>query len=126
MKILTPKNVATPRGPYVHGMIVDPGKTWLSISGQVGIRPDGTIPEGIVEQTRTVWANLAEVLKEGGMGIPNIVKMTSFLTSTDFIGDYNRIRAESLGDFKPTSTLLVVAGLASPELLVEVEVLAAK
>jgi len=126
MKILNPKTVAAPGGPYVHGMLVDPGKTWLSVSGQVGTRPDGTIAEGIVEQTRTAWTNLTEVLKEGGMEITDIVKVTSFLTSADYIPDYGAARAEFLGDFKPTSTLLVVSALALPELLVEVEVLAAK
>ena len=126
MKILTPKTVAAPGGPYVHGMIVEPGRTWLSVSGQVGTRPDGTVAEGIVEQTRVAWTNLTEVLKEGGMEISDIVKVTSFLTSPDFIPDYGKTRAEFLGDFKPTSTLLVVAGLATPQLLVEVEVLAAK
>ncbi|MEJ8572315.1 RidA family protein [Microbaculum marinum] len=126
MKILSPKTVAAPGGPYVHGMIIDPGRTWLSVSGQVGTKPDGSVAEGIVEQTRTAWTNLTEILKEGGMEIRDIVKVTSFLTSADFIGDYGRTRAEFLGDFRPTSTLLVVAGLASPEFLVEVEVLAAR
>lgn len=126
MKILAPKTVAKPAGPYVHGMVIDPGRSWLSVSGQVGIRPDGSIAEGIVEQTRVAWTNLTEVLKEGGMEITDIVKVTSFLTSADFIADYGRTRAGFLGDFRPTSTLLVVAGLASPQLLMEVEALAVK
>jgi 2-iminobutanoate/2-iminopropanoate deaminase len=126
MRILSPKSVAVPRGPYVHGMLLDPGKTWLSISGQVGIASDGTIPEGIAEQTRVAWTNLVEVLREGGMDVGNIVKITSFLVSSDDFGEYGRVRAAFLGDHRPTSTLLVIAGLASPELLIEVEALAAK
>ena len=126
MKILNPRTVAPPGGPYVHGLLVDPGKTWLFVSGQVGIRADGSFAEGLVEQTRVIWTKLTDILNEGGMGVGNIVKMTSYLTSTAFTDEYRRMRFEFLGDCRPTSTALVVAGLAYPELLVEVDVIAAK
>ena len=125
-KTLHSDNLNTPRGPYVHGLLLDPGRTLLFVAGQVGIRADDHIGCDITEQSKIVWDNILEVLRLGGMSVTDIVKMTSFLTSPDYIGDYGRVRAGFIGDHRPTSTLLIVAGLASPELLVEVEVIAAK
>lgn len=126
MKTLHSDKLNTPRGPYVHGLLLEPNQRLLYVSGQVGIRPDGSTGNGIAEQSQIVWENLSEVLRLGGMKIADIVKMTSFVTSRDFVVDYGRVRMSFLGDHRPTSTLLIVAGLASPDLLVEVEVVAAK
>lgn len=125
-KALHSDKLNTPRGPYVHGLLLDPGQRLLYVSGQVGIRPDGATGNGIVEQSQIVWENIAEVLRLGGMSVADIIKMTSFVTSRDFVADYGRVRLGFLGDHRPTSTLLIVAGLAGPDLLVEVEVIAAK
>jgi 2-iminobutanoate/2-iminopropanoate deaminase len=125
-KALHSENLNTPRGPYVHGLLLDNPKQLLFVAGQVGIRADGVTGKGIVEQTEIVWQNILEVLRLGGMGVTDIVKVTSFLTSPDYIKDYGAKRLEFLGDHRPTSTLLVVAGLASPDLIVEVEVVAAR
>lgn len=125
-KVLHSDNLNTPRGPYVHGLLLDPGQRLLYVSGQVGIRPDGVTGRGIVDQSQIVWQNICEVLRLGGMSVIDIVKMTSFVTSQDFVADYGRVRMTFLGEHRPTSTLLIVAGLASPDLLVEVEVVAAR
>jgi 2-iminobutanoate/2-iminopropanoate deaminase len=125
-KRLHSDKLSTPRAPYVHGLLLEPGQRLLFVSGQVGWRADGTVGKGIAEQSRIAWENIAEVLRLGGMGFNDIVKMTSFLTSPDYIKDYGAVRTSLIGDNRPTSTLLIVAGLASPDLLVEVEVIAAK
>jgi len=57
--------------------------------------------------------------------VSDVVKITHFLTNPTDIQTYNAIREEFLGENRPTSTLLVVAGLAAPNLLVEVEMIAA-
>jgi enamine deaminase RidA (YjgF/YER057c/UK114 family) len=54
-----------------------------------------------------------------------VVKVNHFLTDPAQIPAYNAIREEYLGENRPASTLLIVAGLASPNLLVEVEMIAA-
>jgi 2-iminobutanoate/2-iminopropanoate deaminase len=125
-KALHSERLHIPRGPYVHGLLLDPGQQLLLISGQIGRKPDDTSGKGIVEQSRIAWDNISEVLRLAGMGVSNIVKVTSFLTSPDYIKDYSAVRLSYLGEHRPTATLLVVAGLAAPDLLVEVEVLAAR
>jgi enamine deaminase RidA (YjgF/YER057c/UK114 family) len=55
------------------------------------------------------------------------VKFTTYLTDARFIGEYREARSKIIGDdVQPTSTLLIVAGLAAPQFLVEIEAWAAK
>ena len=55
----------------------------------------------------------------------DVVKITHFLTDAANLPAYNEVRAKYLGEERPASTLLIVAGLARPDLLVEVEMVAA-
>jgi len=73
-----------------------------------------------------VWQNILAVLAEGGMGVQDLVKVTSFLTRKEDYAKFGPVRARYLGEHRPASTLLVVSALARPEFLVEVEAVAAK
>jgi enamine deaminase RidA (YjgF/YER057c/UK114 family) len=67
------------------------------------------------------WDNLVEVLKEGGMGIADLVKVTTYVTVPGSAALARRIRQRKLGQHAPAATYLEVAGLASPEFLFEVD-----
>jgi 2-iminobutanoate/2-iminopropanoate deaminase len=121
MKPINPTTVAAPSGPYQHGLLLEAPGRWLFISGQVPLAFDGGIPDGISEQAEMVWNQIEAILADGGMGLDHLVKITSFLTRSQDIGDYAALRKKRLGDHKPTSTLLVVSALANPKFLVEVE-----
>jgi enamine deaminase RidA (YjgF/YER057c/UK114 family) len=125
-KSMNPNGVAPPRRHYVHSIEVPPDCRWLSISGQVGVAPDGTVPDGITEQTELCWANNLKILEANGMGIENIVKVIQYLTRVEDRDAHFEVRNRYLGDHVPTSTLLFVAALAEPKFLVEVEISAAK
>lgn len=60
------------------------------------------------------------------MGIGDLVKVTSFVTRAENLRKYGAVRDRYLGEHRPTTTLLVVSGLARPEYLVEVDAIAAK
>jgi enamine deaminase RidA (YjgF/YER057c/UK114 family) len=66
------------------------------------------------------------VLADAGMGIGDVVKITSFLTRYDNFQRFAQVRAKYLGSHRPASTLLVISSLARLEFLVEVEAIAAK
>lgn len=51
---------------------------WLWLAGQVGARPDGTVPEGFQEQHRQTWKNVLAILKEANMGVEDIVKVVVY------------------------------------------------
>ncbi len=84
--------------------------------GQVGVDSKGKLQVGIDKQVETVWKNIIQVLKSGGMGLGDIVKVNVFLTDSRFIVPY-RARPRLLlprGCTFPASTLLIVQGLADP------------
>ena len=114
-------------GKYSLAAEPPPGARLVYVSGQVGIGPDGKLAVGFNEQCEQVWMNIGHVLKSVDMTYRDIVKATIFLTDSRFVGPYREIRDKFFKDAPyPASTLLIVAGLADPAMLLEVEVVAAK
>jgi enamine deaminase RidA (YjgF/YER057c/UK114 family) len=106
-------------------MTVPSGYKLLSVSGQVGTLPDGTIPEGIEAQSEAAWANCLKCLEAHGMGIENVYKVVQYLIDPGHRDAHFAIRDRYLGNHVITSTLLFISALAQPEMLVEVEIFAA-
>ena len=125
--IRNPKAVAPPFGKYSHGIEVPAGARWLYVSGQPGAMPDGTMAKGIEAQCQWAWKNVLAILKDAGMGIGDVVKITVLLTNGDDVAAYRTARDAVIGDARPpAATLAVIPRLASPEWLVEIEAVAAK
>lgn len=109
-----------------HGVEVPAGARLLFTNGQVGTRPDGTTPEATAEQAEVVFARLEAVLAASRMAFSDIVRLTVFLTDQADVGTFVKARDRVMGDHKPGAIILVVKGLARPELKIEIEVIAAK
>jgi 2-iminobutanoate/2-iminopropanoate deaminase len=109
-----------PVAAYTQAIEVSDATRTLYISGQIGQRMDGTIPEDIVEQSRLAWQNLEAQLKAAGMTLDNLVKITTILPNHGDLAAAREARSKVLGDRKPASTL-IVAGLANPAWKIEVE-----
>ena len=112
-----PDTVAAPIAAYTHGVEVAPNARWLVVSGQIGNDADGEIADGIEAQSSLTWRNITEVLKAAGMGIEDIVKVTTYLVNPADLAAYGAARSAALGEHRPASTLVYVSGLAMPELL---------
>lgn len=125
-KGLNPDGIYPPFRHYIHSIEVPADSRWLSVSGQIGVLPDGTVPDGIVAQTEAAWSNVITILRANDMNVEDIVKVTQFLTRVEDRDAHMEVRGRFLGDHKPTSTLLFISALAQPEFVVEVEVSAAK
>ena len=125
-KLYTPTSIAAPASRYSHGAEAGPNARWLHISGQVGTNADGTIAEGIEAQLHRVWQNTLAVLEEADMGVKDIVKVNTLLMDRAHLTMMRDIRDSYLGDHPAASTLFVVAGLAHPDWLIEMETIAAK
>ncbi|PWS38443.1 hypothetical protein DFH01_03940 [Falsiroseomonas bella] len=116
-----PAGVHAPGSRYSHAALVEgPGRR-LVISGQIGVAPDGTVLPAGEDQIRQAIANLGAILSAHGMGPANIVKLGVFLTDRALIPVWRAEREKFLGTLAPTSTLLLVAGLADPRFVFEVE-----
>jgi enamine deaminase RidA (YjgF/YER057c/UK114 family) len=116
-----PPGVHTPGARYVHAALVEgPGRR-LVISGQIGVAPDGTVVAGGEDQIAQAFRNLHAVLAAHGMGPEHIVKLGVFVTDRSLIPAFRAQRDAVLGPICPCSTLLIVAGLADPRFVFEVE-----
>lgn len=125
VRYLNPKSIAAPIGRYSHAVETAPGMRLLHVSGQVGLSADGRLPAGIAEQAENAWRNIEAILAEAGMGIGDLVRVNTFLVDATHVAESRAVRLRHLGEHRPASTLLVVAGLAAPEYLVEIEAVAA-
>jgi enamine deaminase RidA (YjgF/YER057c/UK114 family) len=111
---------------YSHAAVVAPGSRLIHTSGQVAIGEGGNIPDGWEEQTRLVFRNLEAVLATAGATFSDVIKLTWFVTDTDELATVRRVRDEFVDVARPpASSLVKVAGLYRPELLVEIEAIAA-
>lgn len=125
VRYLNPASIAAPIGRYTHGVETAPGMRQLHVSGQVGLSPDGKLPSGVAAQAENVWRNIEAILAEAGMGIGDLVRVNTFLVDPAHVAESRAVRLRHLGEHRPASTLLVVAALAAPEYLIEIEALAA-
>lgn len=124
-RAMYPETIHPPIGAYAHAIEVPESAKTMFIAGQVGIDIDGNVPADFAAQADLAWQNLMAILEFNGMRMKDVVKITHFLTDAANLPAYNEVRAKYLGEERPASTLLIVAGLARPDLLVEVEMVAA-
>jgi len=113
-----------PRG---YSQVVKVGNT-VYIAGQVSVGRDGSVvgkgdPEA---QVRQIWRNLEAAVTAVGGTLQNIVKTTTYVTNLNYAAAVRKVRDETFqSSSPPTSTLVVVAGLANPDYMVEIEAIAA-
>lgn len=122
---INPAGVRKPFGGYNHGLAV-PSGVMLVTSGQLGIRPDDTIPESVEEQAVICFEAIGAILGEAGMSFADVIRISGFVTRREDFAPYMAVRDRYTLDPKPVSTLLVVGGFTRPEFKVEVEVTAVK
>ncbi len=91
----------------------------LDISGQVGVTPEGTLPADFYSQYKQALLNVEAVLHEANMTFADILKMSFFLARPEDMDSLFEVRREFLDGVRPAITTLSVAGLVSPDWLVE-------
>ena len=119
-----PSSLGQPGG-YHH--VVKDGKT-VYLAGQVARDKDGkTVGVGDAEaQAEQVFRNIQTALESVGSDLNHILKMTTFMTRREDCSAYRAARGKFLTDDAalPASTLILCSGLADPDFLIEIEVVA--
>ena len=123
---VNPPTVHTPGGAYSHTAVVPGGTELVFLSGQIGVRPDGTLPESVAEQADQVFANITALLAAHGLDAGALVKLTMFIVAGFDIQAVRDARSKYLGAHRPASTAVFVSQLADPAWHVEVEAVAAR
>lgn len=113
------------RDIYADGAEIARGQRVLHLSGQVGVRPDGTTSSDFAEQCDQALRNLLTVLSAAAMTSEHIVKLTCYVVGQQTLGALYDARRRHLPHVAPASTTVIVQGLAAPEWLIEIEAVAA-
>ena len=121
-----PQNVHVPLGSYLHQIEITGNERILVLSGQVGTRADGTTPEDPLEQIGVALENIFHNLQAAHMDVKDIIKLTYYLVDEIDTTKRRELVASKLQGHKPCSTLLYVAGLASPIYKVEIDAWASR
>ncbi len=85
----------------------------LYLSGQIGARADGSLPDGIEAQARQVMANVGAVLAEAGLGFGHVFHCLVMLADMDEWGAFNRVYLEHFDPGRlPARSAFAASGLA--------------
>ena len=116
------KNAPGAIGPYSQAIATD---TMIYTSGQLGLTPEGVLPETIEEQAEQSLKNIKAVLEAAGSGMDKVVKTTVFLKDMNDFAVMNGIYAKFFAEPFPARSAVQVARLPKDG-KVEIEVVAMK
>lgn len=122
---LSPTSIHPPFSAYSNGVEVPAGQRLVFCSGQLGISKDGMVPSDAAGQAALCFNNIAAILAEAGLGLQHVVRLNAYVTAREHLRPYMDVRNARFAAPLPASTLMVVAGFARPEFVVEVEAIAA-
>jgi enamine deaminase RidA (YjgF/YER057c/UK114 family) len=128
IKRYNPDAMYTPVAPYFQNNEVPAGARWLVTAGLVGMSKDGNLVKDQKGQLKQAWQNVRAAVEAAGMTPDDIVKLTIYMTknASDHLLYSRECRTEALGGAMPGATLIYVAGLADPDMVIEIDVMAAK
>jgi enamine deaminase RidA (YjgF/YER057c/UK114 family) len=93
------------------------------VAGTTDAGPDGVSahPGDIAGQARAVFAIIERALAEGGFALGDVVRTRMFITDMAHSAALSAVHGEVFGEIRPAATMVAVAGLMHPSLLVEIE-----
>ncbi len=109
--------------PYGYCRAVRCGD-WIEVAGTVAVDADGAVvaPGDAGEQARVALARIASALEQAGARMDQVVRTRVFVV--DIVADAEAIglaHGEAFGGAPPVTTMVQVAALIDPALLVEIE-----
>ena len=125
---LNPATLSAPRG-YSHVTVVQCGKQ-VHVSGQVSMNAAGEIvgKGDLAAQAEQVYANLGLALAAAGVKLSDVFKVVTYVVNldSDKAAKVRAVRNKHLGEGPyPASTMVGVTALVMPDLLIEIEAIAA-
>jgi 2-iminobutanoate/2-iminopropanoate deaminase len=120
-RTIQPKGLSDPRPRYSQGILAEGGRL-LFIAGQTASDAQGNVvgKGDIKAQTRQVFENIKAVLEAAGGSFDNMVMTTTYITDRKYREGYNEVRRDVYKKDPPTSTLVIVSGLANEDYMIEI------
>lgn len=93
------------------------------VAGTTALTADGTIvgENDPYAQTRQILETIRWALEQAGATMDEIVRYRVYLTRIEDTPEVSRALAETFQPIRPANTLLAVAALADPRMLVEID-----
>jgi enamine deaminase RidA (YjgF/YER057c/UK114 family) len=114
---------------YSHSVAVPAAAALVLVAGQYGSKVDGSlVSPDFAPQVQQAFRNLGVALAAHGLDLSHVVQLRTYVVSPDFekLGVIGQAVRAGCGDTPPTQTLIGVASLAMPDILFEVEAVAAR
>jgi enamine deaminase RidA (YjgF/YER057c/UK114 family) len=93
------------------------------VAGTTDAGPDGSSqhPGDIAAQARAIFTIIERALAEGGFALGDVVRTRMFITDMEHSAALSAVHGEVFSEIRPAATMVAVAGLMDPSLLVEIE-----
>ncbi len=115
-------------GPYQHSRAYSPaviteGGRIVWLAGHLAPEDENgkSLAGDFDAQVHRTFAKMADTMAKAGGTLDHIVTMTVFITEVRFNTRFVELRKEVFGDSYPASTLVTVAALNRPEMMVEIQ-----
>jgi len=125
---INPATLSPPRN-YSHVTVITSARQ-IHVSGQIAMNAAGEIvgKGDLAAQTVQVYENLGHALAAAGAKLSDVFKIVTYVVNLtpDKVAQVRAARARFVGDGPfPASTMVGVTGLVHPDLLIEIEAIAA-
>lgn len=125
-EILNPERLCKPHAIYSHAVKVKAGHLLFIKGTTARDRNFNLVGKGDIKaQSRQIFENMKVILEEAGATFGNIVKLTTFVTDISKFKELQEVRAEYFKRDYPATTMVEVSRLASEDVLIEIEAIAA-
>ncbi len=106
-------------GPYGYSRAVVVGNTcWVAGTTD----PGSEHPDDAAAQAREALGIIERALAEVGFSLSDVVRTRMYVTDPAHAAPVAEVHGQVFGEIRPAATLVVVAALIEPRLLVEIEV----
>lgn len=112
-------DASTPRP--IHGVLTAAAYKRLVVSALPGVRPDGTLPDGLDAQAEQAFENLAALLGVAGLRREDIVAVAAYVAVGGAKAAIHRIAVAKLGGFRPSTAVRQVVSLSQAGSLIELD-----
>ena len=95
----------------------------IHVSGTTAVDPDGNVvgPRDAGAQARFIFERIETALRDCGASLSNVVRTRIFVVDIDQWAAVGAAHREVFGEIRPAATMVEVARLIHPDLLVEIE-----
>ncbi len=117
----------TPWEPVVGYSRAVAAGDFVFVSGCTSVADGVLVGEGDAEaQTVQAIANVAQALEALGVGLADVVRTRMYVTDISRWEEYGRAHGAAFGEAMPATSMIGVAALVDPRMLIEVEAVAYK